>query len=276
LAQARVLCETVTLDFASMQKGSSTQLALILLLQQASAVLVAEEPPALLPYLLPLLATEEASGFGAPPPADRPRVGTGASSAPPAVVDRRTVLTTVPAAVAASAALASGAAPAVAESTLVTRQQAYTRYVPRVERARDYWGTVLRKQIGASDWAAINKALEPIGKKGKGGSIMQGLGPMRLYASSFSGKTIADKTTAMNAALDELEDAVKALTLAADGKEKDGGLLGIFGAKKTLDEGSRKKLAEAAYKKGVGAFNKYILISNDGLGLNFAPLDTID
>jgi len=259
-----VLCETVTLDFASMQKGSSTQLALILLLQQASAVLVAEEPPALLPYLLPLLATEEASGFGAPPPADRPRV------------DRRTVLTTVPAAVAASAALASGPAPALAEATLVTRQQAYTRYVPRVERARDYWGTVLRKQIGASDWAAINKALEPIGKKGKGGSIMQAFGPMRLYASSFSSKTIADKTTAMNAALDELEDAVKALTLAADGREKDGGLLGIFGAKKTLDEGSRKKLAEAAYKKGVGAFNKYILISNDGLGMSFAPLDTID
>ena len=34
--------------------------------------------------------------------------------------------------------------------------------------------------------------------------------------------------------------------------------------------------AQAAYKKGVSAFNKYIEIGNDGLGLNFAPLDTID
>ena len=38
----------------------------------------------------------------------------------------------------------------------------------------------------------------------------------------------------------------------------------------------RRKLAEAAYKKGASALNKYILISNDGLGLSFAPLDTID
>ena len=36
------------------------------------------------------------------------------------------------------------------------------------------------------------------------------------------------------------------------------------------------KLAVAAYKKGVAAFNKYIEIGNDGLGLNFQPLDTID
>lgn len=245
------------------------QLVLALLLP-TSAVLLAEEPPALLPHLLPLLAPGEASGFGAPAPADR-RVG---SASPTGAVDRRTVLATVPAAV-ASAAL-GGAAPAFAEATLVTRQQAYTRYVPRVERARDYWATPLRKAIAAGDWATISKALEPIGKKGKGGSIMQAFGPMRLYASSFSSKVIADKTTAMNSALDELEDAVNVLTVAAEGKEKDGGLLGIFGAKKNLDDASRQKLAQAAYKKGVSAFNKYILISNDGLGLNFAPLDTID
>ena len=32
-----------------------------------------------------------------------------------------------------------------AESTLITRQQAYTRYVPRIERGRDYWATGLKK-----------------------------------------------------------------------------------------------------------------------------------
>ena len=53
-------------------------------------------------------------------------------------------------------------------------------------------------------------------------------------------------------------------------------LVAVSGGKKTLDEGSRQKLAQAAYKKGASAFNKYIVIGNDGLGLNFAPLDTID
>ena len=43
-----------------------------------------------------------------------------------------------------------------------------------------------------------------------------------------------------------------------------------------LQPGERKALAQAAYKKGTSAFNKYILIGNDGLGLSFAPLDTID
>ena len=50
----------------------------------------------------------------------------------------------------------------------------------------------------------------------------------------------------------------------------------VPGGKKTLDEASRQKLAPAAYKKGASAFNKHVTIGNDGLGLNFAPLDTID
>ena len=33
--------------------------------------------------------------------------------------------------------------------------------------------------------------------------------------------------------------------------------------------------AQAAYKKGVSAFNKYIEIGNDGIGVSFEPLDTI-
>ena len=70
--------------------------------------------------------------------------------------------------------------------------------------------------------------------------------------------------------------AVETLAIAAAGKEKDSGFFGAFGATKQLDEGSRTKLALAAYKKGTNAFNKYIEIGNDNLGLNFAPLDTID
>jgi len=79
----------------------------------------------------------------------------------------------------------------------------------------------------------------------------------------------------MNAAVDELAEAVATLEIAAEGKEKGGGFFG-FGGNKKLDEGSRVKLAQAAYKKGVNAFNKYIEIGNDGLGTSFAPIDTID
>ena len=92
------------------------------------------------------------------------------------------------------------AAPALAESTLVTRQQAYTRYVPRIERGRDFWAGGLRKYIANSDWAAITKEFEPV-TKSKGGAIAKFFGPMRLWASSFSGKTVSDKTVAMNEAM---------------------------------------------------------------------------
>lgn len=43
-----------------------------------------------------------------------------------------------------------------------------------------------------------------------------------------------------------------------------------------MDEVKRKQTAEVAYQKGVKAINKYIELGNDGLGLNFTPVDTID
>ena len=130
--------------------------------------------------------------------------------------------------------------------------------------------------ISNSDWAAIRKELEPVGKKDKGGAIMKAVGPMGLWASSWSSKVISDKTIAMNAAIDELQEAIASLEIAANGEEKDSGLLSFLGGKKKIDESARQKLAVAAYKKGVSAYNKYIEIGNDGLGLQFQPLDTID
>jgi hypothetical protein len=191
-----------------------------------------------------------------------------------AVISRRDVFTNA-AAVATAAALAP-ALPAMAESTLTTRQQAYTRYVPRIERGRDYWSGGLKKSIANQDWDAIARELEPVGKKGKGGAIPKVVGPMRLWASSFSSKTISDKTLAMNLALDELEESINSLSIAATGKEKDSGFLSFLGGKKTMDPAQRQKLAQLAFLKGQAAFNKYIEIGNDGLGLNFAPIDTID
>ena len=165
--------------------------------------------------------------------------------------------------------------PALAESTLITRQQAYTRYVPRIERGRDFWAEGLRKMISQGNYAGILKELEPVTKT-KGGAISKVFGPMRLWSSSWSGKTLSEKTLAMNEAVDELAEAASSLEVAATGKEKAGGLGGFFGGSKTMDETNRAKLAQAAYKKGVLAFNKYIEIGNDGLGLSFQPLDLID
>jgi hypothetical protein len=158
-----------------------------------------------------------------------------------------------------------------AESTLVTRQAAYTRYVPRVERGRDYWSTGLKKAITAGDWASIKAALE------KKGSIDRIFGPMELWASSWSGKTISDKTLEMNKAIDELRTAAADLQTAANGQEAGGGgLFGFISGPKKLEEAKRSQIASAAYTKGVDAINKYIELGNDGLGLQFTALDLID
>ena len=123
------------------------------------------------------------------------RFATGACSTPPPVrtspadqLSRRALLSA-----AAATTLAAMPAAAPAESTLVTRQQSYTRYVPRIERGRDLWANKLRKDIASADWKAIAKELEPLGKKDAGGAIMKVFGPMNLWASSFSSKVISDK-----------------------------------------------------------------------------------
>ena len=161
---------------------------------------------------------------------------------------------------AGAATVLSAPGAAFAESTLVTRQQAYTRYVPRIERGRDYWSNAVRKAVASSDWATISAACEPKG------SIDRIFGPMELWASSWSGKSISDKTTAMADAVNELRDATNSLKIAAEGKEGGGGFFG-FGGAKVMDPAKRGDLATAAYKKGVIAINKYIEIGNDGIGL---------
>jgi len=184
----------------------------------------------------------------------------------PAALDRREAL----AALAALPALALSPELAGAESTLVTRQAAYSRYVPRIERGRDYWSTGLKKAIGAGDWASIKGATEAKG------SIDRIFGPMELWASSWSGKSISDKTLEMNKAINELRECAADLQLAADGQEASGGLFGFIGGPKKIDDVKRKQIAQAAYTKGVDAINKFIELGNDGLGLQFSPLDTID
>ena len=183
-----------------------------------------------------------------------------AVSALSADVSRRNLVGALVGGAGALAALEAMPAPAFAESTLATRQQSYTRYVPRIERGRDYWQNGLRKLVATQNWKEINVALE------KKGSIDRIFGPMELWASSWSSKTISDKTLAMNVALDELREACRALKIAADGKESGGGFFG-FGGNKVMDPSKRQQLAQVAYTKGVQAINKYIEIGNDGIGL---------
>ena len=188
----------------------------------------------------------------------QPRTASVNCAQPSELLSRRAVVAS-----AAAVLPALFAQSAVAEQTLVTRQQAYSRYVPRIERGRDYWSTAVKKAVASSDWTTLNKAIE------KKGSIDRIFGPMQLWASSFSGKTISEKTIAMNAAVDELRDAVKFLNVAAVGTEKGGGFLG-FGGSKKIDESKRQQLAQAAYQKGTAAINKFIEIGNDGMGLQVA------
>ena len=42
------------------------------------------------------------------------------------------------------------------------------------------------------------------------------------------------------------------------------------------EDGKRRKIAQDAYAKGKDAINKYIELGNDGLGLNFTPIDQMD
>lgn len=131
----------------------------------------------------------------------QPRAASVTCAQPSEPLSRRAVVAS-----AAAVLPALFAQSAVAEQTLVTRQQAYSRYVPRIERGRDYWSTAVKKAVASSDWTTLNKAIE------KKGSIDRIFGPMQLWASSFSGKSISEKTIAMNAAVDELRDAVRSLT----------------------------------------------------------------
>ena len=107
-----------------------------------------------------------------PPPVAPGRAGASMPTASAAAsgLDRRALLSSAAAAAAGLAAIGPLAPPAWAESTLVTRQQAYTRYVPRIERGRDFWAGGLRKMISTQDWAGIARELEPVGKN-KGGAI---------------------------------------------------------------------------------------------------------
>ena len=133
----------------------------------------------------------------------QPRAASVTCMQPSAPLSRRAVVAS-----AAAVVPALFAQSAVAEQTLVTRQQAYSRYVPRIERGRDYWSTAVKKAAASSDWTTLSKGIE------KKGSIDRIFGPMQLWASSFSGKSISEKTIAMNAAVDELRDAVNFLTVA--------------------------------------------------------------
>lgn len=174
-----------------------------------------------------------------------------------------------------AAAAAIPILPAFADASPATQREAYQRYVPRIERGRDFWGDRLKGLIDAKKWDIIKRELEPLGKKDAGGSLSKFFPPLKLWASSFAGKGISEKTSAMLDAVDELKEAVQSLEVAANGKLEDTGLFGFITGPKTMDEASRSKLASTAWLKGKSAINKYILIGNDAL-VNLEPLDKID
>jgi len=179
------------------------------------------------------------------------------------------------AAAATALAAATPVLPAFADSTSATRARAADRYVPRIERGRDFWGGGVKNYIKQGNWQALQAELAPLKKK-SGGRIMEIVPPLRLYASSFSGNSPTPKTEAMDQAADEFEAAIKNLKIAVKGEEETAGVFGLFKGTKSMDEANRKKLAVAAYQQGVVAFNKYIQISNDDVGVGQSPIDLLE
>mmetsp|Transcript_94140 Transcript_94140/g.177006 ORF Transcript_94140/g.177006 Transcript_94140/m.177006 type:complete len:270 (-) Transcript_94140:83-892(-) len=181
---------------------------------------------------------------------------------------------------ASAVALAAPALPALATSGLseTAIRQSYEQYVPVIELGRDYWGLQLQGNIQKRDWAAIQTALRAPSKKRKipPGVVYKTPLNMRLWAGSFSGQNyISQQTNAMNAAVDDLDEAIASLDTAAEGKAKDNGLFGFITGPKQLSDEDRTKLALLAYKKGKTAINNYIKIANSDI-VFVDPLDLMD
>lgn len=179
-----------------------------------------------------------------------------------------------------AAALAGTALPALAGSGFnsVQIKGLYDTYVPAIELGRDYWGTQVPKFIKEKNWEAIQKALRAPNKKRKipPGVLFKTPLNMRLWAGAFSGQNyISDQTKAMNAAVDDFDEAIAGLDTAAEGKAKDNGVFGFITGPKQLSDEDRTKLALQAYKKGRTAMNNFIKICNSDLAY-VDPLDLMD
>ncbi|KAG8471089.1 hypothetical protein KFE25_009510 [Diacronema lutheri] len=150
------------------------------------------------------------------------------------------------------------------------RVVAMRKYAPRVFAGRDYWAGELPRQISASDWKAINAAIsigiDPKDKKGKRqqfGTILAMVGPLELWASSFSRSAQrSPETGEMLAAVDEFKAALELLELATASTVKDTGLFGFFGGKKEPTAAEREKNARQALARGSKALNNYFKVLN--------------
>ncbi|KAJ1627814.1 hypothetical protein T492DRAFT_1022036 [Pavlovales sp. CCMP2436] len=154
------------------------------------------------------------------------------------------------------------------------------KYLPRVKGGRDYWANQLPGQISGSDWTAIGVAVsvrpDPKDRRGqmkKYGPILGMVGPLELWASSFSrGAQRSPDTADMLAAVEEFKLAIELLDLATAEKVKDGGLFGFFGATKEPSASEREKNAKLALAKGSKALNDYLKVANGQLKAMGEPL----
>jgi len=166
-----------------------------------------------------------------------------------------------------------------------TLTQSYDRYTPRILNGGAFYATSLFQMIQKEDWQGLKRATSDPPKKTKedrakadGGvaeraakagefSDAKVLVAADLYASAFSDSTISSKTKDMRAQVAVLREVVSGINSAAlealgEGGGGGGGLFGIGGSKRSESELLQE--VKSLYVKGGNAWNKYIMIANEG------------
>jgi hypothetical protein len=160
------------------------------------------------------------------------------------------------------------------------RVVAMNKYLARVNDGRAYWVNELPRAISSSDWktvdASISVGIDPKDRKGKRkayGPILGMVGPLELWASSFSrGAQRSPETTEMLAAVEDFKGAISLLEVATAGKVNDGGLFGFFGGMKEPSAAEREKNARLGLSQGSKALNDYFKVLNGFLKVMGEPL----
>ena len=187
--------------------------------------------------------------------------------------------------------LTTPASPAIARGR-ASLENAYDRYVPRINEGGKFYKSQLYAALAKGDWKALSAATQEPPKKSKEDRTLQDggiakraaqaggfsdsrvLSAMDLFAATFSDSSISPKTKAMQAEVVKLREVVAGISKAAkiaSGEEKSGGgLFGIGG--KAPSQQELLKQCQELYLKGGNAYNQYVFLANDGLPVQLDKL----
>ncbi|KAJ1453941.1 hypothetical protein M885DRAFT_522890 [Pelagophyceae sp. CCMP2097] len=192
-------------------------------------------------------------------------------------VQRRFVLTTIPA---AAVALTTTAASARGRGTQGAMAQ---RYYPRIVKFGQYIVTDLVQLAAAGDFVALEAACraEVATKKGVVGPLYGGESAMSLWAASYSEIKVSQKSRDMQAQVDIIASCREAIAKAAGQGTgtivaSSGGLFG-FGSKVEPPPPKAEliKTLKAAAATAKVAYNEYCVLNNVGLPMEINTLNPV-